>query len=285
MPFAPEAYIVGAAKSGTTTLADLLDSHPDISVSDPKEPDFFTLVDHRARGESWYRRCFAGRPARVRIDASTSYGMAPLDGPTEGVPAAIHRRKPDARIIFVLRDPIARAWSSYWHAVRAGWEDRPFDEAVRDPAGFHQRGSLYHARINEYLAVFPRQQLLLLEFEQLKHDPLAIARQAAAFLGCEPDVLPEPERHQSNSGFVYSPAGQLLHSVIGTDGMRRLNSLAKRTAPGLANAAKSFVASPVPAISEAEATLCRALFAEDAGALQADLGVETRRSRWWADAL
>ena len=68
--------MIGAAKSGTTSLAHLLDQHPHLTVAEPKEPDFYTR--HWGLGLDWYRQTFAGAEGDLLLDASTSYSSAPL---------------------------------------------------------------------------------------------------------------------------------------------------------------------------------------------------------------
>lgn len=279
MTFAPEAFILGAAKCATTTLADILDLNPDIRLSDPKEPDFFT--GRTGRSAAWYRDRFRPGPAAIRIDASTSYGAAPPDGPAGGVPRAIAAARPDARLIFVLRDPVARAWSSYWHEVRAGTERRTFATALRDPLSVHQRAGLYAARIAEVLEVFAPERLLLLDFEDLRRDPVASAGRTAAFLDVDPAGLDGAAARRSNEGYVYAGPGRLLRSAIGNGGIRALNTLARRVSPRLSHAAKALIARPQPRLGAEDAARARDLFARDAEATARAFGVETRTGPWW----
>jgi hypothetical protein len=280
MTFAPEAFILGAAKCATTTLADLLDLHPEIRLSDPKEPDFFT--GRTGCSAAWYRDRFGFGRETIRIDASTSYGAAPPDGPAGGVPRAIAAARPDARLVFVLRDPVARAWSSYWHEVRAGTERRPFAAALRDPLSVHRRAGLYAARLGEVLEVFAPERLLLLDFEDLRRDPVAAARRTAAFLGVDPAGLEGAAAQRSNEGYVYAGPGRLLRGTVGNEGIRKLNALARRIAPGLSAVAKSLIARPLPRIGPEDAARARDLFARDAEATARDHGVETRTGPWWS---
>src|SRR3569833_1019554 len=74
--FPPQAFIIGAQKSGTTSLAYLLDQHPMIGLATPKEPDFLTV--NWDRGLDWYRACFR-EPKEILIDASVSYTMAEVN--------------------------------------------------------------------------------------------------------------------------------------------------------------------------------------------------------------
>ncbi len=110
--FPPRLYLIGAQKAGTTTLAFLLDQHPDIALSDPKEPGYF--VDPDAKGLEWYRGCFPAKLPAMLLDASTGYTMmAAQSGADDSVPLRIKAAAPDARFIYVLRDPVDRTISAY----------------------------------------------------------------------------------------------------------------------------------------------------------------------------
>jgi hypothetical protein len=135
--FPAGVFLIGAQKSATTSFADMLAQHPAIVLSTPKEPHFFTF--NRDRGLDWYAERFAGpRDDRVLLDASTSYSAWPFscddgdatDDPRVGVPERIRSLRPDARFIYLLRDPVERAYSAYWHRVRRGFEHRPLRDAI-----------------------------------------------------------------------------------------------------------------------------------------------------------
>jgi hypothetical protein len=218
MGFPPEAFLIGAQKAGTTTLAELLDQHPRITVSDPKEPDFFTR--NWDRGLGWYRTVFRGPEDTVYLDASPSYSAGPLAADPEHVarqhanpraaaPERIRTINPNARFIYLLRDPVARTYSSYWHRVRAGEERRSFREAItNDP--FYLQTSDYHGQLLRYLRYFPLGAFLLLLFEELRDDPVGVARRCFEFLSVQPEgysvVLDAPR----NPTYLYSNAGLVL---------------------------------------------------------------------------
>ncbi len=194
MAFPPEAYIIGAQKAGTTTLAYLLDQHPYITVSQPKEPHFFT--HNYSRGLDWYKDQFPGPSDTLYVDASTSYTMAPLSkgfGRTlqtdyEGVPAKLYRTNPDAKLIYILRDPVDRTYSGYWHNLRMGAEDRGFSTTMlSDP--FYLDVSDYHGQLLLWLEYFPLQSVFFVLFEDVKVAPETTALECCAFLGVgEPAV-------------------------------------------------------------------------------------------------
>lgn len=285
MTFPPQGYIIGAAKAGTTTLASLLDRHPDLAVATTKEPDFFTGQHHC--GLDWYRRQFPEGRAKVLIDASTSYGTATRHAAQGSVPAAIEELRPDARLIMLVREPVARAWSSYLHFVRTGEERRGFLDALADPASVHVRAGLYHARLTEFLRHFDREAILVLDFGALARNPMATARKAAAFLGVDPEALPEPGDGgtRRNGSFQWTGLGAIMRDTLGQRGVNRLTAMAQATLPGTAvERLKRLASRPAPEPTPRDAARCRELFGEDAARLAADFGVETRVGRWWTAA-
>ncbi len=216
----PEVFLIGAQKAGTTSLAAWMAAHRDIAVSTPKETDFFT--GRWAQGWEWYANCFKNARGTVLVDASTSYSMAPLPGTLppraleasllKDVPKRIFAARPDARFIYVLRDPIDRAYSAYWHGRRGGYESRPLREAAT-ASSLYIRGSSYSYQIRHYLEFFPIERFLFLDFRQLRTDPEAVLRQCWDFIGVEPI---EPSAADArNEGFQFNRAGQLITSLIG----------------------------------------------------------------------
>ncbi len=188
----PNLFIVGAGRAGTTSLWHYLGRHPDIFMAEIKEPYFFTeelpTFQPAVTTEDEYLRLFAGaRGARWIGEATPTYLRDPK------APGKIHAVSPEARILVLVRDPIDRAWSSYWHARRYGVEKRPFDEALPDRSltpespSFYIRGSLYVEGLERYRAFFG-DQVRVLVFEELFADVPGGMRSLFEWL----DVAPGP---------------------------------------------------------------------------------------------
>ncbi|MDA8347687.1 MAG: sulfotransferase, partial [Pseudomonadota bacterium] len=129
----PNLFIIGAMKSGTTSLHEYLDTHPQIAMSREKEPGYFVEELSLRKGEDWYLSLFE-QDARYQYvgESSTHYTKLPL---YRGVPERLFRFNPDARLIYIMRDPFDRVISHYWHAVRDvhhGGELRPLLKAVQE---------------------------------------------------------------------------------------------------------------------------------------------------------
>ena len=206
----PDFLIVGAQKAGTTSLFDYLRQHPRISPSLTKEVHFFDGglqpgVDTYERGLAWYRAHFpmaGSRREDLRIfEATPLYLFNPL------VPRRIHDLRQDMRIIAILRDPVDRAISHYFHSRRHGAEPLAIMEALqqeesrlapamqrqdyKDLAFIHfsyKRRGRYLEQIERYLEVFDRSQLLVLSAEALLRDPGPQLREVFDFLRIDRDV-------------------------------------------------------------------------------------------------
>jgi len=196
----PTFFIIGAAKAGTTSLHFYLDQHPEIQMSAEKEPNFFSgpangmpypvgRVDTLDRYEQLFDSAF-----EVRGEASPSYTNAPRRA---GVPARIAAAVPDAKFIYLVRDPIARTVSHYRHRVAAGKERRSLPEVLAgldesDPHSFYLTcQSFYAHQLQLYLERFPAERILVIDQADLLADREATLRKIFAFLAVDPEFSSE----------------------------------------------------------------------------------------------
>lgn len=160
----PNFFVIGSMKSGTTSLHRYLTKHPEIFMTqDPKEPSFFLgLAQLRAvlpglekRGlwrEAAYLELFKDAGAYPVIgEASANYARLPW---VKGVPERIAAFSPDARILFIARDPVERTISHYWYMVRFFDETRDMMTAFRDEADFTETSN-YAMQLKPWLELFP----------------------------------------------------------------------------------------------------------------------------------
>jgi len=179
----PTFILIGAMKCGTTSLHHYLGAHPQICVSDPKEPDFF--LRRNEKDLAWYRQCFQ-EPAQAYGEASTNYTKYPA---FQGVPGRMHRVLPDLKILYLVRDPIERAVSHYAHNRVAGRESQSVDEAFRPVEDSHYlQTSRYHFQLSQYLEHYPEEDVLVIESERLRADRLEVLQEIFAFLGVARNV-------------------------------------------------------------------------------------------------
>lgn len=237
--FPPKVFLIGAQKAGTTFLAGLLDQHPDIQVASPKEPHYFTR--NRERGAEWYSRCFPdSSDGVVLVDASPSYSAAPiqdgtvehraLDSPYIGVPARIAELVPDAQFIYLVRDPVARIHSGYWHAVRTGAERLAFEEAIA-PGSHYRRVSDYHQQLRLYREHFLAERFLILRFEDLVHDPEVAVKRCTEFMGLD-ELARLNTTHGQNRSALYSGSARALDLTLSpAGGLKAATAVGKRVLP------------------------------------------------------
>jgi len=172
----PNLFIIGSMKAGTSYLWTLLNAHPSVFMSEPKEPCYFvepkdleTVFPWMWRRGYWkheqnYLGLFeSAADAPVVGEASVFYTYKPL---APGVAERLSRFNPDARLIYLMRDPVERTISHYWHNVRYFGEHRPIGRAVREDRQYLDVGD-YTMQLEEYLKFFPREQILTLTFEDL----------------------------------------------------------------------------------------------------------------------
>lgn len=186
----PNFLIIGSQKAGTTSLHHILKEHPQIFMADKKEINFFFKDKEYARGPEAYEKHFADSADQLaRGEASPGYICHPE------APARIHALLPDVKLILTVRDPIKRAISQYWDNRRHLNEPYTFaqaldlylsDEYVPGKVGYFSRG-VYMRYIRKYLEYFPRENLLILPFEEMLTAPETFYRRIFDFLGVDPD--------------------------------------------------------------------------------------------------
>ena len=184
----PDFLLIGAMKCGTTSLYHYLRDHPQIFMPTIKAPEFFAEESNWGRGIAWYRRQFEGvGPGVIAIgEASNVYTKYPR---YRGVPERIAEIIPHARLIYVVRDPIDRIRSHYQTRVTEGTERAPIGRAVRENP-IYLDYSRYAMQLDRYLAQFPREQLHVIRAEDLRGDRRATVQGVYAFLGVNPDHVP-----------------------------------------------------------------------------------------------
>ena len=195
----PNLFLIGAMKSGTTTLHMLLAEHPDIFMCEPKEPCYFLDPDllRRYWPEMWKRRYWESEASYLHLfdtadhesvigESSTDYSKLPR---FQGVAEKIHAFNPQAKFIYIMRDPVERTLSHYWHMATHRAERRGMVEALSDDRHYTDV-SYYSMQLQPYIAAFGRDQILALTFEELKVDPLQTVQKVFSWLGVTVDFVP-----------------------------------------------------------------------------------------------
>lgn len=205
------AMIIGAMKSGTTTMYAYLSAHPGICPCAVKEPEYFSRYQNHATSVGRYEDLWEFDCSRHRyaLEASTGYTKYPLE---QGVPERIAEYGLKPRFIYVLRDPFERI-ESHYNSMQGNPKRRPI---VDD---HHVSVSDYYLQLQRYHSIFPRENILLLDFQQLIHDPAGVARRACSFLKLEDLQLVEVSLHENPT--PYHSGGQRLYGrLIRKTGLR-----------------------------------------------------------------
>jgi hypothetical protein len=216
----PNFLIVGAMKSGTTSLASYLSAHPDVFMSPVKELAFFERESVWSRGTGWYEEQFAGAGGETAIgEATPNYMFFPWS--VERIAATL----PGVRVIACLREPVARAHSHYLHwyedMVR---ERRPFARAVEDELaagadaqvedvldadppyyGYLARGR-YLEQLTRLADTFGRENVHVVLLDDLEADPAAVYAATCRFLGVDDAFRPDNLGVKENAYHQWRPA-------------------------------------------------------------------------------
>lgn len=212
----PNFLIIGANKGGTSSFYKYLDQHPEIFMSEIKEPMFFLFNEMKGEEkkaevsseepewQNWkpissveeYRKMFVTPPGiKAAGEASTAYLANPVCA------ERIARYNPDMKIIAILRNPVSRAFSNYQMYVRLGHEHDSFRKAVKDelagkrknlPQGRHYVELGYYGKsLSEYYKVFDAKNIRVYLIDDLKNQSAWMFRDAFEFLGVDPSFIPD----------------------------------------------------------------------------------------------
>jgi len=248
----PDFFLVGAAKSGTTSLNAYLTAHPEIYMSPIKEPNYFstdinpnnfrpaykktlpknidkTLKTHQAkemqiafvRDENAYAQLFANNKKMLTAgESSTSYLYSTIAA------EKVKAYNPSAKIIMILRNPAERAYSHYTMAVQMGLATTDFRTAFTQDKNATRKGwgvselyfelGNYAEQIKRYQKVFDQEQLLILLFDDLIGSPNLTHQKICNFLNVTIFAAPKTEAY--NKGVA--PKNPELHRILMQSGLK-----------------------------------------------------------------
>ena len=216
----PNLVVVGGLKCGTTSLHHYLNLHPEIAMSRPKELNFFVAELNWGLGPQWYASHFE-RAAPIRGESSPHYTNLPRFA---GVAERMRELLGEARIIYMVRDPIDRMLSHYLHNVGGGYESRPIEVALADPSSAYVSRSRYAMQAEPYLRAFGTDNVLVLTREELHDDRLATMRRAFEFCEVEPGFRsPQFEREWETGSGKSSGGFRVMDRAVRVPGLRALD--------------------------------------------------------------
>jgi hypothetical protein len=213
----PDFIIIGGLKCGTTSIHHYLGLHPEIQMSKPKELNFFARELNWDLGLDWYASRFDDR-FKVRGESSPHYTNRPR---FNGVAERIHEHCPDARLLYMVRDPIKRILSHWVHATGAGYETREMVPTLSEPDTSYMQRSMYWMQLQPYLELFDRSQIEIIAQEELQSEREATMRKAFAFAGVDEGFTSEQfDREWEKSSAKQGDKYQLMEKLIKLPGFR-----------------------------------------------------------------
>lgn len=252
----PNFLGIGAARSGTTWIARNLEQHPDIFLPSKKELHFFDR--HYDDGIASYEQEFAGWTGQKAVGEIT-----PAYLHTEEVAARIHAHLPAARLIVCLRNPIDRAYSSYWKQKASFPENTKgsFEEQLAVRPDMIQVG-FYYDHLMRYLRLFRREQMHIVLNDDIEGQPDEVLRGLYRFLEVDDTFKPPTTKHRINAA---ASQGNMAKSKLG---WLLYRGLSRAGAHGLANRLERLNSQEVPAMRPETKAHLRQVYREQTLLLQ-----------------
>lgn len=227
----PNFIIVGAMKAGTTSLHHILNRHENIFIPNreimffdmddiEQNFDFFVETSHKwqifdyernfEENLLWYKSFFKdARKNQLIGEDSTTY-MA-----SSKAPSRIANLLPNVKLIFMLRNPVSRTYSNYWHLVRSGHAIYDFEKTIKYMPGTLLQRSLYKAHIERYKKYFPDKNMKFIIFEEFIKDLQGVVDEICKFLGLDSSVdVSKVETHKNPTKVPRSIKLQILYNHI-----------------------------------------------------------------------
>lgn len=206
----PNFMVIGAPKCGTTTLCDQLGSHPDVFMSDPKEPHYFGRTDPALTWDRYLALFARARNERAIGEGSTSYTRPDIN---RAAAEAIKSVMPDGKLIYMVRDPVRRLESDWRMRVHEGWRSESINSAVRNAIAHGDRPLVprevdaelrwqrllltqgaYWSNLSEYRRLFTDDQILVVFLEDFSRSPQSELARCFEHLGVDPRAVPTEVR-------------------------------------------------------------------------------------------
>lgn len=248
--FHPNLFILGAAKCGSTTLHAMLDKHPDACMADPKEPFFYET--EFGKGQNFNRERYFSHFSGESVIGESRHRNLYLPYVAE----RIHETNPEAKLVVILRDPVARAFSHWMMLHRNGDEDLSFEKAIQEdlarirsgkrmttqeeqsahdenlerPGRRHGLGiyrtyldtGYYAEQIQVYLNLFRRDQLHVIIFEEFIKDQEKILKEVLAFVGLDQGRMGELSHTQEGAAPPQVFRSEIVKTLVWRWGLAKL---------------------------------------------------------------
>lgn len=209
----PDFLVIGAPKAATTSLCHHLGTHPEIFMSHPKEPRFFSHDEVYERGWNWYASLFEGASeAKAVGEGSTSYSMTGVW--PETIPRIRKHLDDDIKVIYVVRDPLKRVESGWMQARHSAKSVAlpSFCRSLRESPHFLD-SSRYWTQLNAYREFVPDERIRVFFFEEFGRDAGAVLADCFRFLDVDPAFEVEEADEAQNTSVSHAADGRLLGAM------------------------------------------------------------------------
>lgn len=178
----PDFLVLGAQRCATSWLYFCLKDHPEIFMPYIKEVGYFS--SQHDKGVDWYKRYY-----KLRAGEKAAGDVTPNYIFHEKAAERIAAELPDAKLVVTFRNPAERAFSQYLKHVRAGAVKTDFETALKENPQYAARGR-YWPQLERYLALFPKERILVLIYEDIRADPHRHLKSIFSFIGVDPGFVP-----------------------------------------------------------------------------------------------
>ena len=282
--------IIGAGRSGTTSLVAYLQQHPKINFSTIKEVTYFSVKDHFKRGETFLHSFFKENEGKINATSDTYLLM------DKNAPQRIFDYHPSIKITVILREPAARTFSNYQYSLNQGYIDKKtsfldsqqleekvlaIEDIIEQNNHCNFYGSLYHLHLTNWLKFFNKEQFFICTTNQLKNNPQQLMDNYFQFLGLDKIEIQELSAQNKAAGVKNKTLNQFL--VNRDHWLRKLISkplqisflrnivLNSNVVDAIKNKNKEEMT--YEPMTEKEAIFCKTYFSEDLKKLENEFGI------------
>lgn len=232
-PDIPDFLIIGAGKSGTTSLNNYLRQHPEIYIPIKKEPNFYGYERMNDASFSDEKELRNYKNSITNLDDYLALFADALTGQVKGetsntylyhkdAPERIHYYNPEVKLIAILRQPAERLFSRYLHLARVNrLPTEKFEDCLDKNTIWWQRNDLiaegfYHHNLKKYYELFPESQIRVFLYDEFSESPDIVLKELFDFIGVDPSFSPELNVWYNPSGFIKN---RMLDRIIGPQGV------------------------------------------------------------------
>lgn len=267
----PNLLIIGAMKSGTTSLHDYLDKHPDIFMSNPKELHYYADANYGIDTKEQYQNLFI-TDKKIAGTTPQSYTKA-HHADYKNIPERIYKDTPNVKLIYIVRDPVKRYES---HILESFHCDSQEDIKYSKESGNYWKTSLYGFQLSHYLEYFNKDQILIVDLDDLKSSRLGQMNRIFDFLSVPRLMDNELFNYTSNSAESKGIPRKVKDSLY----YRLLNKISPKLAVSVGNKLAAQFYSKLmqkPLLSEAELEDIKSKLGKDVAEFRKMTGMEFKK--------